>query len=239
MDTGSSLGGALDPLPSPLPALPSPFPSALFSSQPQTVTTFGTPDYKHYWSLSSFDLPQNFVASYSYNLPFDKLTSRFSRLTHDWVIAGTTRFATGTPIGVSYPTDNSFLGTFGVDVPNYQGGNVSHLNPRNNTKHFWINSPKANTCGQTGVYCPEPQGAIGNAMRYFIIGPGWNNTDISLEKSIAITGERQVQIRIDAFNVFNHTQFNNPSGNFGSGSFMRVTSAHPARIAQLGVKFIF
>ena len=239
MDTGSSLGGALDPLPNPLPAVPNPFPSALFSPQPQTVTTFGTPDYKYYWSLSSFDLPQNLVISYSYNLPFDRLTSRFSRLTNGWVITGTTRFAAGTPIGVSYPTDNSYIGTFGVDVPNYQGGNVSHLNPRNNTKHYWINTPKAATCGQTGVYCPEQPGSIGNAMRNFIIGPGWNNTDLSLEKSIAIVGERQVQFRIDAFNVFNHTQFNNPSGNFGSGSFMRVTSAHPARIAQLGVKFIF
>ncbi len=239
MDTGSTLGGALDPLPNPLPAVPSPLPSSLFTPQPQTVTTFGQPDYKYYWSLSSFDLPQNFVISYNYDLPFDKLTSRFSRLTKDWVITGTTRFATGTPIGVSYPNDNSYLGTFGVDVPNYQGGNVSHLNPRNNPKHFWINNPKAGTCGQPGVYCPEPLGQIGNAMRYFVIGPGWNNTDLSLEKSIAITGERQVQFRIDAFNVFNHTQFNNPSGNFGSGSFMRVTSAHPPRIAQLGVKFIF
>lgn len=238
MDTGSSLGGALDPLPTPLPAVPNPFPSSLFSPQPQTVTTFGTPDYKHYWSLSSFDLPQNFVASYSYNLPFDKLTDRFSRLTHDWVIAGTTRFATGTPVGVSYSTDNSFLGTFGVDVPNYNGGNLKHLDPRT-SGGFWINCPKASKTCANGVYSAEPVGQIGNAMRNFIIGPGWNNTDVSLEKSIAITGERQVQIRIDAFNVFNHTQFNNPSGSFTSGNFFKVTSAHPGRIAQLGVKFIF
>jgi hypothetical protein len=242
MDTGSSNGAALDPLPNPLPALPSPLPSNLFTPTPPTVTTFGAPDYNHFWSLSSFDLPQNFVASYSYNLPFDKLTNRFSRLTNGWVIAGTTRLAKGTPIGVSYSTDNSYLGAFSNDYPNFNGGNVSHLNPRDlatNPKRYWIGCPKAGSGCSTGVYSAEPLGQIGNAMRDFVIGPGWNNTDMSLIKNVTITGERQLQFRIDAFNVFNHTQFKNPSGSFTSGSFMRITGANPARIAQLGVKFIF
>jgi hypothetical protein len=78
-------------------------------------------------------------------------------------------------------------------------------------------------------------------MRDFIIGPGINNTDVSLQKNVAITGERQFQFRIDTFNVFNHAQFSNPTGSFTSGSFMKITAnnVRPARIAQLGVKFLF
>lgn len=250
MDTGSSNGAALDPLPNPLPQVCSAaaiagtssctLPSNIFTPNPSTVTTFGAPDYNLFRALSTFDTPQNFVASYSYNLPFDKFTSRFSRLTHDWILTGTTRFATGTPIGVSYSKDNSFLGANGNDFPNFQGGNLTHLNPRNGG--FWIANPKtasSTKCGGAGVYCAEQPGTIGNAMRDFIIGPGINNTDLSLQKNVTITGERQLQFRIDTFNVFNHTQFSNPSGSFTSGSFMKVTGARAARIAQLGVKFLF
>jgi Carboxypeptidase regulatory-like domain len=253
MDTGSSNGAALDPLPNPLPQVcsaaaiagttPCVLPSNVLTPTPTSVTTFGAPDYNLFRALSSFDLPQNFVASYSYTLPFDKLTSRFPRLTRDWVITGTTRFATGTPIGVSYSKDNSYIGAFSDDFPNFQGGNLTHLNPRT-SGGYWIGNPKVSSstkCGGTGVYCPEQPGTIGNAMRYFIIGPGINNTDLSLQKSVAITGERQLQFRIDTFNVFNHTQFSNPTGSYTNANFMKITASNvrPARIAQLGVKFIF
>ncbi|HEY6466461.1 MAG TPA: carboxypeptidase regulatory-like domain-containing protein [Candidatus Acidoferrales bacterium] len=251
MDTGSTQGSALDPLPNPLPQVCSAaalagtatcaLPSNIFTPNPPTVTNYGAPDYNLFRALSSFDTPQDFVISYSYTLPFDKITNRFSRLTNGWTVTGTTRFATGTPIGVSYSKDNSYLGAFGNDYPNFQGGNLTHLNPRT-SGGFWIADPKtasSTKCGGAGVYCAEQPGTIGNAMREFIIGPGINNTDLSLQKNVAITGERQLQFRIDTFNVFNHTQFSSPSGSFTSGSFMKVTSARAARIAQLGVKFLF
>jgi hypothetical protein len=78
-------------------------------------------------------------------------------------------------------------------------------------------------------------------MRDFIIGPGINNTDLSLQKNIAITGERQLQFRIDTFNIFNHQRFSAPSGSYTSANFMKITSvvANSQRIAQLGVKFLF
>jgi hypothetical protein len=156
MDTGSSNGAALDPLPNPLPnplqsspMCPSTtpnciLPSNLFSYVPPGVTTFGAPDYNLFRALSTFDTPQDLVASYSYTVPFDKLTSHFSRLTNDWTITGTTRFATGTPIGLSYSHDASFIGAFSDDFPNWNGGNTSHLNPRT-SGGFWVNCPKKST----------------------------------------------------------------------------------------------
>ncbi len=253
MDTGSSNGAALDPLPNPLPQVCSAaaiagtatcvLPSNLFTPNPPTVTTFGAPDYNLFRALSTFDTPQNFVVSYSYTVPFDKITSHFSRLTNDWTITGTTRFATGTPIGLSYGNDNSYLGAFSNDYPNYDGGSVTdHLNPRataSNPKRYWIPCPTSKACSTGYRFSAEQPGTIGDAMRDFVIGPGINNTDLSLQKNVAITGERQLQFRIDTFNVFNHTQFSNPSGSETSSSFMEIKSARAARIAQLGVKFLF
>jgi hypothetical protein len=143
---------------------------------------------------------------------------------------------------LKYGIDNSYIGTFSLDVPDFNGGNVGHLNPRNlatNPDRFWLRCPKVSSICSTGLYSAEPLGQIGDAMRFSVIGPGINNTDVSLAKSFPITKERRLQFRIDAFNVFNHTQFANPSGNFTSANFMQLTRARPARIAQLGVKFIF
>ena len=48
-----------------------------------------------------------------------------------------------------------------------------------------------------------------------------------------------LQFRAEFFNVFNHTQFNNPNGNFNSSQFGLVTSAQNPRIGQLSLKFLW
>lgn len=185
-------------------------------------------------SLTSFDQPQNFVVSFRVVLPTDKLVDHPSRLLDGWSVSGTTRFAEGFPIGrMSESGDQSLIGTFGIERPNFLGGNLTHLNPRTSTNMDWIASPKAD-------FSKAALGTIGSSPNYFIIGPGFNNTDLTLEKDIKVAGEsKMIQARFDAFNVFNHAQFMNPSGNFSSGSFMAITTARPQRIAQVAVKFVF
>ena len=85
--------------------------------------------YNHRLSrgLSAFDSTHNFVASYNYALPFDKLGGP-QRLTNGWAISGITKFATGLPVTLVETDDRSLLGTrFGgpitlpVDTPNIVG----------------------------------------------------------------------------------------------------------------------
>jgi len=242
MDTGSENGSAFDPLPNPLPALPNPLPGTLSERQPTVVLFGGAPNYNYFRALSSFDVPQNLVISYSYNLPLSKLLRHTSRLSSGWTITGTSRFASGTPIPLRYGIDNSYVGTFNLDVPDFNGGDVDHVNPRDlhdNPDRFWLRCPKASAACSTGLYAAEPLGQIGDAMRFSITGPGINNTDVSLVKNLAVAKERHLQFRVDAFNVFNHTQFVNPSGSFTSPDFMKITRARAARIAQLAVKINF
>jgi hypothetical protein len=49
------------------------------------------------------------------------------------------------------------------------------------------------------------------------------------------------EIRAEFFNVFNHTQFNNPDGNFSifGDTMGQVTSAREPRIGQISAKFYF
>jgi hypothetical protein len=73
-------------------------------------------------------------------------------------------------------------------------------------------------------------------------GPGYLNTDLSLVKRIALpTMGRNagVQLRVEAYNLFNTINLNSPVGNLSSTVFGRVTSARPSREIQLGVKLTF
>ncbi len=94
--------------------------------------------------LSSFDMRQNFVASYTYRLPFERLFRADNRWTEGWSISGITRFSTGFPVTFYNYEDTSLLGTQGnginnlaVDELEYTPGplDLNH-NPRNGNPYF-------------------------------------------------------------------------------------------------------
>jgi hypothetical protein len=61
-------------------------------------------------------------------------------------------------------------------------------------------------------------------------------------KLVSLTESKSLQFRLEAFNVFNHTQFYGPGsidGNIGSTTFGQAISAAPPRILQGAVKFNF
>ncbi len=193
-------------------------------------------------SLSIFDNRNVLVASYLIQLPFNKLGgdgTLSSRFTAGWAVSGISTFASGQPITLQETDDRSLAGVFvtpvpAIDVPSY-ANNGSHLyvnrNPRKGQPYFNPN-----------YFVQEPLGQFGNVMRRFFPGPGILNTDMALLKNTRISERTQLQFRAEAFNVFNHAQFNNPSGNFnntGIGGFGYVTSALDPRIMQVALKLIF
>jgi hypothetical protein len=59
----------------------------------------------------------------------------------------------------------------------------------------------------------------GNLGRNTFRGPGYANFNMSLAKRFTIPGERELQIRGDFINVFNHDNFPNPEGNMSNVNF--------------------
>jgi hypothetical protein len=191
-------------------------------------------NYRLSRSLSSFDVPQNFVISYHYELPFARFFGS-SRLTSGWVITGITRFASGLPVFLTEPDDNSLLGTpftgpngNGVDTPNYKGGPLKINNPRSGLPYFDISG-----------FSPEAIGQLGTASKRFFHGPGLDNWDMALLKDTRITENKMLQFRFEFFNIFNHAQFQNPTGDINNGTFGFVTSARDPRIGQVALKLLF
>ncbi len=187
--------------------------------------------------LSSFDNTHNFVVSYVYALPFDQLAgNRWPRLTSGWRISGVTRFATGFPIVMYEEDDHSLEGSaLNADTPDFLGGSLNFQNPRK--ANITTGIPYFNT----SLFAPSPIGFEGTSNRAFFHGPGFNNFDMSLLKDVRLTERMSLQFRGEFFNIFNHAQFLNPSGNITAGpsAFGLISAAGPGRIGQVVAKFIF
>ncbi len=191
------------------------------------------------YAISSFDVKHNFVVSYDYQLPFDRLFQP-NRLSQGWSLSGITRFASGFPITMVNNGDNSLIGTnpngvnnSSIDEPDYNGGPL-HLNhnPRTNGHNYF----------DATAFTMNALGTPGNAKRRFFYGPGADNYDMAVAKRLPLKESMSLLFRVEAFNVFNHTQFNGPGsvdGNIGSSTFGQAISASPARILQGAMKFNF
>jgi hypothetical protein len=190
-------------------------------------------------ALCNFDVMHNFVFSYNWLLPFDKLVGPgwARKVAAGWSLSGVTNFATGLPITLTENDDNSLIGANAVplDVPNYTPG--AHLfidrNPRHRSPYF------NNAIDGTGVFTPEQVGFLGNSRRRFFHGPGLNNFNMALGKSTKITESKELLLRFEAFNLFNHAQFINPTGEINANDFGMVNNARDPRIMQIGAKFLF
>ena len=191
------------------------------------------------YGLSSFDIRHNFVASYSYKVPFDILFHASNEWTQGWEISGIVHLSTGFPVTLFSYGDNSLLGAepnginnYGIDGPDYAGGplNLNH-NPQNGLPYF-----------DTSQFAINALGTPGNVPRRFFSGPGMENYDMALMKNVRLQESKSLQFRVEAFNLFNHAQFFGPQtvdGNIGSGTFGQVISADPPRLIQFGAKLFF
>ena len=82
-------------------------------------------------------------------------------------------------------------------------------------------------------------GRFGNLGRNVFHGPGFWNLDMSFIKRISLGEQRNIEFRSEFFNIFNHAQFLNPSGNIGSANFGRITTTRDPRLIQFALKFNF
>lgn len=194
-------------------------------------------------AISAFDMRHNFVVSYQYRLPIASALRKSNRWTNDWTISGIARLATGLPVTLYNNDDTSLLGSIpnginnnGVDTPDYTPGNLRlNMNPRNG-------QPSFNTALFSIPSDPSEYGHMGTAPRRFFYGPGVMNMDMSLQKEIHFTESAWLQLRLEAFNAFNHAQFFGPdavNGNPDSSNFGRIVKANAPRQLQVAVKFHF
>jgi len=143
-----------------------------------------------------------------------------------WEISAIGIMETGQPLNINLggPEGSNGLAN-ATNRPNYSGS-VSYPE----TVAQWFN-PAAFSLPAAGQWGTLPKGAIR--------GPGRDNWNISLIKNFAFTEQRGLELRVESFNTFNHTQFNGVSTTYTSSNFGAVTSAFDPRVFQMGVKLHF
>jgi hypothetical protein len=184
---------------------------------------------------SNFDVRQRLSLSYSYAFPFGRSANdgweRY--LVRGWETYGIVTLQSGRPFTVALlseidnsGTGRSILGFGANDRPNVVG------NPElsNRTTLQWFN---------TAAFAFPAQGTFGNAGRNVLDGPGFQNVNMSLVKNTILTESVRLQFRAEAFNLFNHPNFNLPDNFLGSPTFGRISSARDPRHIQFGLKLLF
>jgi hypothetical protein len=191
-------------------------------------------------ALSAFDLRHNLVASFHYQLPEARATGTLHAMASRWAFSGIARFTSGLPVTLINNNDTSLLGTIpnginnnGVDTPEWSGKSLGiNRNPRGGAAVF----------DSAQLTLPRPLGTMGNARRRFFSGPGMENLDADLSRTIPIEGSRALEFRGEAFNLFNHAQFFGAStvqGNVSSSNFGQAVGAMPPRLMQLALRYRF
>jgi hypothetical protein len=188
---------------------------------------------------SAFDMRHNFVVSFGYGLPFERLFGGRNQWTDGWTVSGTVRLASGFPVTLYNSADTSLLGTFGngvnnnlLDTPDYRSSCDLKLN----------HDPALGPAFDTTCFSLPALGDIGSAPRRFFHGPGIENVDVAFLKNVGLASGRSIQIRLEAFNVLNHPQFYGAGavdGNITSSTFGQIKAAAPPRLVQVAAKYRF
>jgi len=93
-----------------------------------------------------------------------------------------------------------------------------------------------------GAFAQNPPGVWGNTPRGYLVGPGFWNVDTSFSRNLNFSGGQRIELRVEAFNIFNHSNWANPPVQIGSTSLTngRVTNTTgDPRIMQFAVKYGF
>ena len=184
-------------------------------------------------AVSAADVPQAFVAAYSYDLPFgdSKPIRTGKRLVDKYVIGGWTTSGivsvqSGTPLGIN--TELS-LPAIGPVRPNVVSSQIYLNNDRSTfdpARNLYLNS--------AAFTAPAPF-SFGNAPRLFsqVRSFGTKQWDAVLQKVIPIRESLRFSLKAEFFNLPNVVNWGPPATDINSPSFGQITSASSARTGQI------
>jgi hypothetical protein len=176
---------------------------------------------------SSFDHRHRFVTNFVWPIPLARGSSGWARaLLADWQASGAFVVQSGAPFTVNIASDQPNIGNGPAQRPNINGD--PNQGPK--TPDEWFD---------TSVFSLPPSFTFGNAPRNAVIGPGFINFDLSLQKDFALSESVNLQWRAEAYNLFNHPNFNIPNRTAFTPNFGKISSAHDSRQLQFAIKLAF
>ncbi len=172
------------------------------------------------------------------------ITNRFTKaVVNGWEVAPLTHILSGAPFSVGAGVDNS-LTDIGQDRPNVVPGVPIYIKQQilvNPSTHAYLNPlafcsqpTKSNPCTN-----PVPQGGYGTESRNSLRGIPSYQFDAQVSRIFPIHDRLNLTLRLEAFNVLNHPNFNTPQTSLTSSTFGQISGSSAARIFQGVVKLTF
>jgi hypothetical protein len=156
-----------------------------------------------------------------------------------WRVSGILNARSGSRLNITSGRDNAFIGSHssiqrpdliaGQDIYG-PGKTASDLKPGQQIDNYF----------NRAAFAHAAPGTLGNATRNLAVGPSFWQINLAVSKLVSVVGMQRLELRLEAFNVFNTFNWGNPTTNFNSGSFGRIQSqSGESRILQFGVKYDF
>ncbi|MDT8069190.1 MAG: TonB-dependent receptor [Terriglobia bacterium] len=223
-------------------------------------------------AVSDMDVAHRITFSGGWDLPFQNAwASGPQRLTKGWSIYPIITWRTGFPIDIRgflsrgmYRPGPSGAGDSSLVRPNLTGSKITTVDPWSNMTPdgaLWVPISNFDVSAMSYGFCPPgtPDAdcedvfntsdtlpyspSYGTMARNSFRGPGRTNMDFAIAKSTKLWNENSaLELRLEFFNVFNHTQFDNPdSGHLSpyNSNFGLITTTADPRIIQLGARITF
>jgi len=197
------------------------------ASDTSRVSTFFPPRQRNYGFLS-YDRTHVLNLRYNWQLPKPgkRLHSKLlARITDDWEFAGICRMMSGAPFTPGFST------TDGQDITGTpsESARIQVVDP---------------TAPPAERFSRPARGTFGNAGANILRGPGTNNWDLSLYRTLRLRERKTLQLRFETYNTFNHTQFSSlstsarfdPDGAQIDPLFLEPTGARSARRIQFALR---
>ena len=215
------------------------------------------------YGLSDFDVRQHYAGTAIYELPFKR-----NRLVSGYQLSAIVQYQTGNPVNI-LASSSSFNGVTGLVRPTQvgpvtrskqqlpgitnvtlfqstglaSGGTVCDVTNYTTACGLEVVGTQASA---TATTAPTVYTGLGTMQRNAFTGPGFADVDLSGEKDTKLFEGLSFNLRADAFDILNHPNFGQPSGNVQSSAFGQISATRFAtsdggssRQLQISAKFIF
>jgi hypothetical protein len=167
------------------------------------------------WARSATDVPHHLVVSVLYELA-------------GWRVGLLQTMQSGPPFTVITAANTTNAFPAGPLRPNLVGEPALPGHERSLSR--WFN---------TAVFANPALFTFGNSPRSVLRGPGLVTTDMTLERTLGLVGRTRLDVRVEAYNLFNRANFNIPGFTLGAPDFGVISSARAPRTLQVGTRFSF
>jgi hypothetical protein len=187
------------------------------------------------WALSSFDRRHQLSGSMNIELPWGRNRlwlsegGWLSQLVGNWAMSTNLTWQSGAPTTARCSTCASDIarGTGGTLRANYTGDPIQ------------LGDPTIDAFFNTAAFSIPASGTFGNSPRNLIIGPGSRQLNAQFTRDVALGGNRNVSINVNANNLLNLVNYGGLDTNVNSQTFGQITSVRGMRTLRVNLRFRF